>query len=67
MGCGTVFKLLAPENNPSGAWDLGWNLEFTGINGSIPLGNLLVEGGSIYGVTFTGGQYGVGTVFQIEQ
>jgi uncharacterized repeat protein (TIGR03803 family) len=67
MGCGTVFKLLAPANNPSAAWDLGWNFEFTGINGSIPLGNLLVEGGAIYGVTFTGGQYGVGTVFQIEQ
>jgi len=67
MGCGTVFKLLAPANNPTGAWAAGWNFEFTGINGSIPFGNLVLENGSIYGVTYTGGQYGYGTVFQLQQ
>jgi hypothetical protein len=69
MGCGTVFKLLAPANNPSGAWAIGWNFEFTGTNGATPIGSLVVQDDAVYGVTSAGGQcsYFAGTIFQLQQ
>ena len=64
-GCGTVFKLNKPKSN--GGWTAGWNIKLDNANGNYPVGNLALKGdGTVYGVTFSGGQYGYGTVYQIQ-
>ncbi len=61
-----MFKLLPPLT-PGGPWRAGWNLQFNNQNGSGPIGNLVVTANTtIYGVTGSGGQYGFGTIFQIQ-
>jgi uncharacterized repeat protein (TIGR03803 family) len=39
---------------------------FTCPSGSEPYGNLLLEGGNLYGTTYGGGQYEAGTVYELS-
>jgi uncharacterized repeat protein (TIGR03803 family) len=60
-GCGTVFKL-----NKAGTKETVLH-EFTGLDGLDPEA-LLVEdkAGNLFGTTYIGGEYGVGTVFKVD-
>ena len=61
-GAGTVFKL-----SPSGeGWTYSDLHDFTGIDGSSPERELLIDSsGNMYGTTTQGGAYGYGVVFEI--
>jgi len=64
FGCGDAFS-LTPGN--SGAYTYKLLHHFTGgSDGSTPLAGLLLEGGSLFGTTSTGGAKGNGTVFQLS-
>jgi uncharacterized repeat protein (TIGR03803 family) len=67
-GGGAIFK-LTPPSVPRGAWTETLPYSFTGGNdGQAPMGNLLHRfgaSGALFGTAFIGGQYGVGTVFQL--
>ncbi|MEO8760895.1 MAG: T9SS type A sorting domain-containing protein [Bacteroidia bacterium] len=56
---GTVFKIM-----PDGSSFSVLN-EFTGTNGSNPLGSLLLESGIMYGYTYDGGTNNTGVIFKI--
>jgi uncharacterized repeat protein (TIGR03803 family) len=59
---------LLPPTAPGGAWRAGGILKFNGVNGANPIGNLIIAGdGTLYGVTFAGGLYGWGAVYQVER
>ena len=63
-GCGTVFK-LTPGGTESVLWSFG-----TGIDGQVPLADLVIDPatGNLYGTTSGGGGVGVGlgTAFEIR-
>jgi len=61
---GTACK-LSPATG--GAWTYnGLHTFGNGADGANPLGVVLGPGGKLYGVTFYGGAYGYGTVFEIN-
>jgi uncharacterized repeat protein (TIGR03803 family) len=63
-GCGTVFELMPASG---GSWTESVLHSFDGSDGSTPYFNLTFDaGGNLYGVTFDGGVYGNGTVFEIK-
>ena len=65
-GCGTIFKFIAPVI-AGGPWQAGWNIKLNGTDGDTPVGNLVIRpDNTIYGVTTQGGQYGYGTVYQVQ-
>jgi uncharacterized repeat protein (TIGR03803 family) len=59
-GDGTVFRLTPSR---SGQWTEHVILAFDGSNGSSPLGGLVSDGASFYGVTEGGGEYGAGVAY----
>jgi len=60
---GTVFELV---QNKKGNWKESVLLNFAGSSdGQNPRGTLILDGGSIYGTTQTGGTGGAGTVFEL--
>jgi len=60
-GLGTIFKL---SSNGTGYTELK---DFPGgSNGANPIGNLLLTGNYLYGVTYAGGSFDVGTIFRIH-
>jgi len=67
--CGSVFKLVPPAA-PGGAWSETILHRFAGGNGnkdgsqpnSIPL---IGPSGELYGTTYSGGAYGVGTIYRM--
>ena len=63
-GCGVVFKLT----NSGGTWTQTVIHFFTGGNdGSGPGSGLTLDGhGNFYGMTPTGGAYGLGTIYQLR-
>ncbi len=62
---GTVFQLKPPAPGKTD-WTLKTLVNFTGKNGSAPLGRLLLDAsGNLYGTTSTGGPSKVGTVFRL--
>ncbi len=63
-GCGVVFKLT----NSNGTWTQTVIHQFTGgSDGSGPGSGLTFDTqGNLYGMTPTGGAYGLGTVFQLQ-
>ncbi len=66
LGCGTVFRLIAPQS-PSGSWTERVLYAFQGGNdGQGPTGPLLMARGTLLGTTEQGGQFDEGTVFQIR-
>jgi uncharacterized repeat protein (TIGR03803 family) len=60
-GCGTLFELSLSGNN----WTENTLYDFTGVDGNLPVSNLLFDQGNLYGVTLEGGIYGAGVVFEI--
>ena len=64
-GCGVVYKL----SNTGGTWTQTVVHAFTGGNdGSGPGARVTVDGaGNIYGMTPTGGRYGLGTIYKIHE
>ena len=63
-GCGVVYKLT----NSGGTWTQTVIHAFTGGNdGSGPGARVTVDsGGNVYGMTPTGGTYGLGTIYKIH-
>jgi uncharacterized repeat protein (TIGR03803 family) len=61
---GVVFQ-LAPPSDGSSDWKETTIFGFNVTDGAQPIGNLLAFNGSLYGVTFQGGQFGQGVVFQL--
>jgi uncharacterized repeat protein (TIGR03803 family) len=60
---GAVYK-LTPSGN--GQWTETTLHEFTGSDGSCPQGRVVLDAsGNIYGTTMSGGQHGIGVVFEI--
>jgi len=64
-GCGVVYKL----SNTGGTWTQTVVHAFTGGNdGSGPGARVTVDAdGNIYGMTPTGGRYGLGTIYKIHE
>jgi uncharacterized repeat protein (TIGR03803 family) len=63
--CGVVYKLA---NNGNGTWTQSTLLQFEGINGSFPIGNVVLDAdGNIYGLTSfgPGDGCGCGTFFRL--
>ena len=58
-GLGTVYSLPVAGGTPTVL------AEFSGINGSMPHGNLTLSGSTLYGTTRQGGSSGNGTVFSV--
>jgi uncharacterized repeat protein (TIGR03803 family) len=66
--CGVVFKLA---NNGDGTWTQSTLLQFEGLNGAYPSGNVVIDAaGNLYGVTSNGPGYGCyfgcGTFFRLS-
>jgi uncharacterized repeat protein (TIGR03803 family) len=61
---GVVFE-LTPATGGSSEWKETTIFDFNVTDGAQPVGNLLFFNGSLYGVTFQGGQFGQGVVFQL--
>jgi uncharacterized repeat protein (TIGR03803 family) len=64
-GCGTVFQI---RNNGDGSWTHKVIHDFTGGTDGFGAGGpvTLDNRGNVYGVTPTGGEYGMGTIFQVR-
>ena len=63
FGCGTVYELMPSGGgwNESVLWNFG-----NGSDGKSPYTGLVFDqSGNLYGTTVIGGQYGLGTVFQL--
>lgn len=61
---GVVFQLTPPSDGSSDFQETTI-LAFNVTDGAQPVANLLGFNGSLYGVTFQGGQFGQGVVFQL--
>ncbi len=62
LGCGTIFK-LTPSN---GNWAYTLLHEFTGSEGALPWGSVVVDAnGNLYGTTSMGGTYDEGVVWAL--
>jgi hypothetical protein len=61
---GVVFELTPPTGGSS-EWKETTIFDFNIADGAQPVGNLLAFKGSLYGVTFQGGQFGQGVAFQL--
>jgi uncharacterized repeat protein (TIGR03803 family) len=62
LGCGTTFK-LTPSN---GSWVYTLLHEFTGTEGALPWGVVVVDAnGNLYGTTSMGGSYNEGVVWKL--
>jgi hypothetical protein len=61
---GVVFE-LTPSTGASSELKETTIFDFNVTNGAQPVGNLLFFKGSLYGVTFQGGQFGQGVAFQL--
>jgi uncharacterized repeat protein (TIGR03803 family) len=61
---GVVFELTPPTQGSS-EWNETTIFGFNVTDGAQPVGDLVFFNGSLYGVTFQGGQFGQGVVFQL--
>jgi len=63
---GAVFELAAPKTGSKWTETLLYSFG-TGTDGAVPVSNVTLVGGAIYGTTSAGGAYGYGTVFQLTR
>jgi uncharacterized repeat protein (TIGR03803 family) len=61
---GVVFK-ITPSTAPGTAATETTIFQFNLANGGQPVGSLVLSGGSLFGVTFTGGAFNQGIAFQL--
>jgi uncharacterized repeat protein (TIGR03803 family) len=62
LGCGTIFKLT----RSNGSWVYTLLHEFTGTEGALPWGGVIVDAnGNLYGTTTMGGTYNEGVVWEL--
>lgn len=62
---GTVFSVTPPAT-PGNPWTEAALLRFTGYNGQLPRGSLVLsQNGSLFGTTTTGGAQFLGAVFEV--
>ncbi len=61
-GCGTIFKIRPDGSSYSKLLDFADT-----ANGANPLGSLNSDGVSLYGMTYLGGENGLGTVFKLDK
>ena len=59
-GCGTLFSIT-----PEGVEKVLHVFGVAANGGKLPIARLLNVGGTLYGTTYQGGKYGLGTVFKI--
>jgi uncharacterized repeat protein (TIGR03803 family) len=65
-GLGTIFQLTPPAKG-SGSWTKTTVYEFSGGDGQLPQGGLvLASSGEIFGTTLKGGSYGAGTLYRLN-
>jgi len=64
QGFGTVFKVI-PPSTAGGEWTLSQLWSFDSSDGASPSGLIMDKSGNLYGTTYSGGAYGVGTVFEL--
>jgi uncharacterized repeat protein (TIGR03803 family) len=63
LGCGTVFTISA-----AGVEKTLHSFGLSGTDGCNPVGGLISDGsGTLYGLTFYGGQSNKGTIFKVAQ
>jgi uncharacterized repeat protein (TIGR03803 family) len=66
VGCGIVFE-LSPPATTNGTWAETVLHRFSGLDGYIPLGGLVLDRhGALYGTTFYGGTSDAGIIFRLE-
>jgi uncharacterized repeat protein (TIGR03803 family) len=64
-GCGIVFELI-PGKNGARTRKILHNFNLDGVDGEDPIGGLIFDkNGNLYGTTLYGGDYGVGTVYEL--
>jgi uncharacterized repeat protein (TIGR03803 family) len=65
-GCGTVFE-LTPPSVPGGPWTESLIHVFNGgDDGAVPYGGTALDrSGTVYGTAYSGGRYGLGTVYRL--
>jgi len=65
LGCGTVFK-LTPGGDGKWTEEVLHSFDNNGVDGWEPYSGLIMDAaGNLYGITFMGGAYNYGTVFEI--
>jgi len=65
-GCGVVFKI---STNGTGYQELHRftrKLPAQPLNGSTPIGGVLIDGNTLYGTTNSGGKYGAGVLYKLS-
>jgi|HubBroStandDraft_5_1064220.scaffolds.fasta_scaffold29554_2 uncharacterized repeat protein (TIGR03803 family) len=63
---GTVPQRLAGETNSGSSYRVLYTFIYPGTDGISPQDDLTVHDGKLYGTTELGGQYGRGTVFEVD-
>jgi uncharacterized repeat protein (TIGR03803 family) len=63
---GTVPQRLAGETNSGSSYRVLYTFIYPGTDGISPQADLTVHDGKLYGTTELGGQYGRGTVFEVD-
>jgi len=68
-GYGSVFKLTRDPSHSVSGWKFSTLHDFTGgIDGDLVSGGVILDGqANLYGITWGGGKYGGGTIFEIIQ
>ncbi|HXM44610.1 MAG TPA: choice-of-anchor tandem repeat GloVer-containing protein [Bryobacteraceae bacterium] len=66
LGCAVLVLSPLVVKRPAQAQTYVIMYEFTGSDGAVPFGELLLNGGVLYGTTSGGGAYNAGTVFQFD-
>ncbi|MGO8795663.1 MAG: choice-of-anchor tandem repeat GloVer-containing protein [Candidatus Sulfotelmatobacter sp.] len=65
FGFGTVFQLAPPSSGDT--WTESVIYSFAGgADAQYPYAGLTMAGGTLYGTTYVGGEYGAGTVFRLK-
>ncbi len=63
---GTLFEIVPSSSSATGYGNPVTLVDFTGANGTLPEGNLIVDSsGNLFGTTGQGGANGYGTVFEL--
>jgi uncharacterized repeat protein (TIGR03803 family) len=65
-GCGVVFKILTDGTGYQELHRFTRTLPAQPVNGSTPIGGVIVVGSNIYGTTNSGGKHGAGVLYKVS-